>query len=243
MTVDQQTNLEFTLPTKRAMCSRCLRASRACICSCIRTVESQTEVLILQHPAEVQHVKGSARLLHLCLPQSVMVVGEVFEQPTLQQYLNANAKTNILLYPEVASPVVVSRSQSEQKLRNAIIQPINQPISQSISSLRSDGMGLRLVLIDASWRHSKQMLLNNAMLQQLPRYALREMPASRYQIRHAHAEDQLSTLEACTYALMQAEPQNQDLGLLLDAFDAFNALQIQFGVNNLLRTKNSADFT
>lgn len=37
------------------------------------------EVLILQHPLEVGDAKGSARLLQLCLLNSRMTTGEVFD--------------------------------------------------------------------------------------------------------------------------------------------------------------------
>ncbi|MBC3875102.1 tRNA-uridine aminocarboxypropyltransferase [Undibacterium flavidum] len=200
---------------RRPVCSQCQRALRACICACARRVECETEVLILQHPAEVHHVKGSARLLHLCLPQSTIAVGEVFDANTLRQRLHTDGKTNVLLYPDSTVASLPAASSY-------------QPGSDT---------AIRLVLIDASWRHSKQMLLQNPLLQEMPRYALSEVPTSRYQIRHAHAEDQLSTLEACTYALMQVEPHNPQVADLLLAFDAFNALQIEFGVNNLLRVK------
>lgn len=221
-----QTNAEASTPAqrRRPVCSQCQRALRACICACARRVECETEVLILQHPAEVHHVKGSARLLHLCLPQSAIVVGEVFDDQKLQQCLNATDKTSVLLYPDNAVPGLAA----------PLYMPTTLPTIPAISTPKT---AIRLVLIDASWRHSKQMLLQNPSLQRLPRYALTDVPASRYQIRHAHAADQLSTLEACTYALMQTEPHNPHLANLLHAFDAFNTLQIQFGVNNLLRAK------
>lgn len=39
----------------------------------------QVEMLILQHPLEVHNAKGSARLLHLSLPRSGLVTGQVFD--------------------------------------------------------------------------------------------------------------------------------------------------------------------
>lgn len=198
---------------KRQICPQCLRASRACICACVDQVQNQTEVLILQHPAEVNHVKGSARLLHLCLQNSTIMVADVFDEASLKQALTRDAKQSVLLYPETtglpAAPAFVT----------------------------DESNAVRLVVIDASWRHSRQMLLKNPLLQSLPRYALHEVPASRYQIRHAHAEDQLSTLEACTYALMQLEKEATKFEALLHSFDAFNEMQIKLGVNNLLRDK------
>jgi DTW domain-containing protein YfiP len=81
------------------------------------------------------------------------------------------------------------------------------------------------------------MLAQNPLLQSLPRYALKDVPNSRYQIRRAHAPDQLSSLEACAYALMQLESANEELRRLLTAFDRLNQMQLEFGVHNLVRTK------
>nr|WP_315482797.1 tRNA-uridine aminocarboxypropyltransferase [uncultured Undibacterium sp.] len=219
-------DLEISHP-KRLLCETCLRPARACICHCVEVLECATEVLILQHPAELKHIKGSARLLHLCLPHSTMLIGEQFEQDELQALLSKNNKANVLLYPDSS----ISNSATNSALNSGLnlssntltVLPVVQPI--------------RLIVIDASWRQSRQMLMQNPVLQSLPRYALRDVPASRYQIRRAHAPDQLSTLEACTYALMQLESASVQCGRLLDAFDQLNQLQIQFGVHNLLRTK------
>lgn len=198
----------------RVICSQCLRPVRACICACIQQVDCKTEVVILQHPAEVKHIKGSARLLHLCLPGSSVMVGEQFSEEDLVSVLVQDDKRNVLLYPELGESPQFAVDKAEGK-----------------------DVAIRLILLDASWRKSKQMLAQNSILQSLPRYVLREMPASRYLIRHAHAIDQLSTLEACTYALMQLESPAEKFAPLLQAFDAFNELQMQFGVNNLLRKK------
>lgn len=201
---------------KRVVCARCLRAVRACICACVRQVESEIEVLILQHPAEVNHVKGSATLLHLCLPRSAILVGERFTEEDLLPVFAQNQRSNVLLYPDVE----------------------NNDVALMQSLPNDDRLPIRLILLDASWRHSKQMLMQSPALQTIPHYALHQTPPSRYQIRHAYAQDQLSTLEACTYALMQLESPPDKFNALLQAFDAFNDLQISFGVNKLLRAKN-----
>ena len=206
---------------KRQICPQCVRASRACICACVHPVQNQIEVLILQHPAETNHVKGSARLLHLCLSHSAIMIAEVFDETSLQHALVVDGKQSVLLYPDTMGlPAASKRTTSK----------LTTPKLTTHESSK-----LRLVIIDASWRHSKQILLNNPLLQSLPRYALSDVPASRYQIRHAHGEDQLSTLEACAYALMQLEETATKFEALLRAFDAFNELQMKFGVNNLLR--------
>ena len=63
-----------------------------------------------------------------------------------------------------------------------------------------------LLLLDASWRHSRKLMHQNPWLHNLPRYALREVPASLYAgLRKAHAPQQLSSLEAVAQALLELE--------------------------------------
>ena len=92
--------------SKRLVCTTCLRPQSACIFQWIRPVAHKVEVLILQHSLEVDNAKGSARLLHLSLPHSRLVTGEVFDLPALLKApLKPEAgagspKHAILLYPD-----------------------------------------------------------------------------------------------------------------------------------------------
>ena len=72
---------------RRAQCATCLRPQSTCICRWITPTAHAVEVLILQHPREVARAKGTARLLHLSLPRSRMVVGEQFAPAELQALL------------------------------------------------------------------------------------------------------------------------------------------------------------
>jgi DTW domain-containing protein YfiP len=214
--------MNSTMQSKRPHCPQCLRAIKACICACVRPVTSQVEVLILQHPHEVSHIKASARLLHLCLANSRLLVSgvagsdEIFEAQTLHDALFKEDKKPLLLYPEEDADI---------------------PLNMSLTCAAPDQ--IRLVIIDGTWRKSRQMIMLNPILQSLPRLALSAMPASQYQIRHAHKVDQLSSLEAGTYALMQLEANAQKFSELLQAFEQFNGMQIQFGVQNLDRKKHA----
>lgn len=204
---------DLSVTSQRKMCERCVRAARACICHCALTVESVIEVVILQHPEETRHIKGSARLLHLCLPNSVLLIGERFEEQVLREHLFQASQQTHLLYPI-----------PETEIQGVTAAP------PTMSRARQT-----LVLLDATWRKSRQMLDQNPLLRTLPRIALRETPMSRYTIRQAHQPDQLSSLEACAYALMQLEKNDKQFQPLLTAFEHFNQLQIAFGVNKLLR--------
>lgn len=190
------------------MCTHCLRPQSACICHLVTPVVQATEVLILQHPMETHHAKNSARLLHLSLPGSRMVVGEQLE-PGAWERATAVPKYTVLLYPATAT---VGQT------------PAPSPDAIQIQNLAQ----IRLVVIDATWRKSRKMLHLNQVLQQLPRLTLNEVPDSRYRIRKAHQPGQLSTLEATCAALTQLGADALTMDSLLAAFDGFVAQQARF---------------
>ena len=201
---------------KRLVCVQCLRPLNACICRWISPTTHAVEVVVLQHPLEERSAKGSARLLHLSLPRSRMVTGEVFAVRELESLLRDpfdadtattnDAKCPILLYPQTAE--------------NEPEPPILMP------DMLRDPSRLRLIVLDGTWRKSRKMLQLNPLLQQLPRLSLHDVPTSRYLIRKAHRVDQLSTLEATCLALAQLEGNAGQFEPLLNAFDGFIAQQL-----------------
>ena len=197
-------------PAKRARCPVCLRAASSCICRWTAPVAHAVDVLILQHPLEVHNAKGSARLLHLSLPNSRLLTGEQFAPEALAELLAD--KHNVLLYPD---------TPGDRSLGIA-------PPPALDPAILLDPSQLRLVVLDATWRKSRKMLYMNPPLQQLPRLPLRDTPASHYLIRKAHAPDQLSTLEATCYALMQLEQDEARFVPLITAFDGFVAQQLSY---------------
>ncbi|KAB8055506.1 DTW domain-containing protein [Janthinobacterium rivuli] len=201
-------------PAKRARCPACLRAVSSCICRWIAPVAHAVDVLILQHPLEAHNAKGSARLLHLSLPNSRMLTGEQFAPEVLAELLAD--KHNVLLYPD---------TPGDRSLGIAPPPALDPAILLDPARFLSR---LRLVVLDATWRKSRKMLYLNPPLQQLPRLPLRDTPASHYLIRKAHAPDQLSTLEATCYALMQLEQDASRFVPLIAAFDGFVAQQLSY---------------
>jgi DTW domain-containing protein YfiP len=201
----------MTPTIRRATCSACLRAESACICRFVTPVASRVELLVLQHPLEVRNAKNSARLLHLCLPGSRLLVGEQFSPEELVAALDGGGRTPLLLYPETPGEAALGLPAP----------PVLDPAVLAQPEL------LRLVLLDATWRKSRKMLYVNPLLQRLPRLALHDLPASNYRIRKAHAPDQLSSLEAAAYALSQLEKRPELYKPLFAAFDAFVEQQSQ----------------
>ena len=176
-------------------------------------------MLILQHPLEVDHPKGSARLLHLSLPHSRMLTGEVFADAALLAApfeapgAAADApRHNILLYPDMPQDRALG---------------VPAPPALPAGWLREPSR-LRLIVLDGTWRKSRKMLYLSPPLQALPRLSLQGLPPSRYSIREAHRPDQLSTLEATCAALAQLEGDAEKFEPLLTAFDGFVAQQLGY---------------
>lgn len=195
----------MTPGSQRPGCATCLRPCASCICRWITPVGHAVELLILQHPMEVRNAKGSARLLHLCLPHSKLVVGERFAPAELAALLAG--KNNLLLYPDTADA-------------RALGMPAPPPLE---AGWLAQPASLRLVVLDGTWRKSRKMLYLNPQLQTLARLPLRATSPSHYLIRKAQAPDQLSTLEASAYALMQLEQDSARFQPLIVAFDGFVA--------------------
>jgi DTW domain-containing protein YfiP len=205
---------------RRAQCPTCLRAASACICHWIRRVDSHASLLILQHPMETANAKNSARLLHLCLPGSTLVVGETFDKLGA---LLEGPRQPVLLYPDTPGD-----------------RSLGIPPPPPFAPVPADTV--MLVVLDATWRKSRKMLYSNPALQALPRLALTDVPTSHYLIRKAHAPGQLSTLEATAYALARLEEEGirgdarfgaSRFAALIEAFDGFvgqqQALAAQHG--------------
>jgi DTW domain-containing protein YfiP len=168
-------------------------------------------VLILQHPLEEHHAKNSARLLHLSLPGSCLVVNEAFDDVALQA-LMPEPRYTVLLYP----PTDYEGHEAPAPLDAAKLADLST---------------VRLVVLDATWRKSRKMLHLSPALQRLPRLVLDDVPQSRYAIRKAHKPGQLSTLEATCAALAQLEGDAARWEPLLAAFDRFVAQQQAFVPN------------
>ena len=216
----------------RQRCPQCLRALRSCICALARPVEHSVELLILQHPMEVHEAKGTARLLHLCLPHSRILIGEQLQADELQQALfgdwrsDAGRETDtaanhakvqpILLYPDLPQAPALTASE---------------PLLESAPALATQASPLpaiqRLVVLDGTWRKSRKMLYLNPLLAQLPRLSLDHVTASAYRIRKAPASGQLSSFEAATLALAQLQDWGPQHPAVLQLDQVFHALMDQ----------------
>lgn len=183
-------------------CSQCGKARKACICDSIVALDSQVELIILQHPTEEHRPMGTARILSLSLVNSRLLVGEDFRQHgELNQLLAEPDVEHFVLYPSD-----VSLSAADVAL----------PIEKKI----------RIILLDGTWKKAFKMWQLNTQLHHLPCLHLPEDLKGNYRIRKAPSENALSTVEAGFHVLSMMQPE-KDFSPLLDAFEAMIDYQIQ----------------
>lgn len=167
------------------------------------------DLLVLQHPREQRETKGTARLLHQAVAGSRLLIGEDWDQAPAGDVTGmADAaagppRHDLLLYPATPGDP-------------ALPEPPPLP-----AAWLADPARLRLVVIDGTWRKSRRMLYQSPWLQQLPRLALVTPPPSRYRIRRARGQGQLSTFEATVLALGQLAPAHDPGPVLWPVFEAF----------------------
>ena len=89
--------MKLASAAKRLTCEQCLRPLNACICRWITPTAHAVEVVLLQHPSEEHSAKGSARLLHLSLPRSRMVVGETFAEREVHALLHDPSRLRLIV--------------------------------------------------------------------------------------------------------------------------------------------------
>ena len=208
-------------------------------------------MLVLQHPAEQAQAKGSVRLLQLSLQPCQVEVGEHFDPLALARWLAAPAGGSAAANP-AAAPAPASASASAPApapapappstatparatltarvvSRSLLLYPVRPGDPTAAAALPlplADPAGWRLVLLDGTWRQTRQLLRLNPLLQSLPRWALPAPPPSRYAIRRAQRPEQRSTLEAACLALATLQGDAERFAPLLAAFDGWVAAEL-----------------
>ena len=189
----------------RTLCQGCQRPLINCICSFCVATENTFPIVILQHPKEVKHSKGSLPLLANSLTQCQVIIDENFtHNETLNDILAS--KQAFLLYPHEKALLLEDKNT---------VAKLNE--QQSC-----------LVLIDATWRKAYRMYMLSKNLHGLPKLQLPAGYRSLYTIRKTSVKNGLSTLEACCYALSLLENNEDKYKALLEGFTRFNEQTLSF---------------
>ena len=170
-------------PPRRAMCARCERPVSVCYCSALTTIETRSRIVILQHPREHGMPIGTARMAHLCLPQSSLHVGTRWdESEVLRTACDDPQRPPILLYPGPGA-------------RDILREPPSSPVT--------------LIVVDGTWSQARSVVRKNPRLAELPRYGFAAPEPSNYRIRREPSVEYVSTIEAIMHVLgaLEGDPE------------------------------------
>ncbi len=182
---------------KRSLCLNCLKASSACICCTIKSIDNRYHLHILQDPSEEKKAIGTARILKLSLSKVQLSVGSLFNEQDF------DLNNSYLVFPG----------------DDAI------PITQ-LAQQRSLTKESQFILLDGSWKKAYKLLMSNPFLQKLPKVLINLDAKSNYRLRKSPREDGLSTVEAGYYLLSQLEGDPDKFIPLLKSFDFMIDYQI-----------------
>lgn len=182
---------------KRSLCEHCLKASTACICHTIKSIDNVHHLHILQHPSEEKKAIGTARILKLSLSKVQLSIGEVFDADDF------DLNNSYLLFP------------SDDAL------PAEQLTEKGKINVNST-----FILLDGSWKKAYKLLMSNPFLQALPKLSINVDAKSNYRLRKSPREDGLSTVEAGYYLLSQLEHDSDKFVPLLKSFEYMIDYQI-----------------
>jgi len=195
----------------RPVCERCRRPCSVCYCPSLVSLETATRVLLLQHPRERHVAIGTARLAHLCLPRSRLLLGVDFDDDA--RLLDALAVARVEAPPYLLFPGPGARDLRE------------------LAAARTGPAGARpitLVVVDGTWSQARKLVRRNRVLAALPQVALAPPAPSRYRIRREPADHCVATVEALALALGVLEGAPERFASLLRPFDAMVDTQLGY---------------
>lgn len=188
-------------PEPRAICRRCLRPERLCVCALLPAVTSRVRVVILQHPREARLAICSAWLCHVALAGSELLRGVAFEGDPRVRALCADPGT-ALLYPGPGSTPAAELAERPPSC---------------------------LVAIDATWPQAVKLLRANPSIAALPRVGIVAAAPSGYgALRREPAEGHLATIDAVAEALGALEQDPARYAPMRRAFRRAVELQLAF---------------
>jgi DTW domain-containing protein YfiP len=167
------------------------------------SLPTRTRVVLLQHPRERHVPIGTARLAHLCLPDSALHVGVDFDddQQVRAALEGDDGRPAYLLFP---GPAAIDLAEA---------QPPG-PIT--------------LVVVDGTWWQARKLLKRNAALRALPQLRFTPPAPSNYRIRREPADHCVATVEALALVLGALESDPARFASLLRPFEEMIDTQLRY---------------
>ena len=187
-------------------CATCYKARAACICHWLKPQETQLATCIIQHPDEQLKPIGTARIAELGLDKVKLSIGlEHSSESILQALKSLGANKPALLYSQAfpSSPAHYVLDFERFDLNNSASVDNSAFIDDSDSIDKAIFANVdSLILLDGTWRNTREILLLNDWLKLLPVISLKGVGESQYKIRKAQTAGALATIEALAKVIM-----------------------------------------
>lgn len=204
-----------TLYHDRAKCYRCYRPKSSCMCSHVRTLNTQTTFIVLMHPKEFKKTKnGTGHLTHLSLSNSELFVGIDFTHNARINEIIATHES-FILYPSAHAI-----NLSHENPRSETSLHVKKPMA--------------IFLIDSTWACSLKMMRKSQNLHALAHLSFDTTKRSAFKIKEQPMEYCLSTIESTLsvlelltrWEIERIEPAH--LKVFLTPFHAMIEYQLSF---------------
>ncbi len=159
---------------KRPHCEACGFLQSQCVCAWVPVLTSRLKILVVQDRKEASHAKNTVSLLRLALPSV-----ECLDSADVSPLSRLDVDSWRVLFPGQESMPIESLSADQKRQIEGVI------------------------LIDATWRKAKKLLLSEPLLQGFKMLSFNRPPVGAYAIRKSPNDQALSTLEACAYCIEQ----------------------------------------
>jgi len=197
-------------PKIRLRCAKCLQPDFSCFCPMIKPIEQDIQFVILIHPVEIARRIATGRLAHLCLKNSHLIAGHLFnENKSVKSLLADSENYCVLLYPGIQSANLTLMSAENR----ALIKPINKKLT--------------IFVIDGTWATAKKMVNGSHNLKNLPRICFTPSEPSNFRIRRQPNSSCYSTIEAIHQTIGLLGNSSCDHDHLLEVFDKMVTRQLE----------------
>ncbi len=161
---------------RRPTCGRCWKAAVTCYCHLVKPFVSPIQFVILQNPSEWGNPIATARMAHLSMTNSEVVVGYNFgDDARVESLLSAPGCRNVMLFPR----------------RDAL--PLEDVLETAAAP---DAERLVLWVLDCKWSHTSKIMRLSPSVAKLPATAFVPDAPSRFCVRTQPGPACVSTVEA-----------------------------------------------
>lgn len=177
----------------REKCSACHRPNKNCLCSFIQRQLTELPVLIVQHPDESHHPFTTSYLASLGASSVQLCCALDLTERQCRSLLQVSS------VDELALLYIDHHYDEHDAVTIDCLDPLSSTPIAKISAL---------VVLDGTWRNTRELLLRNQWLTRLTTLSLENLGKSEYAIRKG-TDDTVCTIEAIAKLFRLIEPNFQ----------------------------------